>query len=375
MTEELIAEVFSDSRKVSRFLAQKDPLTILSKILGPSFDEYRLKWHLARSMQKIPAFPLHVDYELKRECDLRCPMCLARNPENISDLELSPKTVKDLIDLGAASGQASMGFGGLWEPLNSPDIPDLVAYGRSKGLVEAMFNTNGLRLSPSVSRELIKSGLTRIMISLDAATEETYKLMRPGSDFKLVENNIHQLLALKKALNSPLPLVRVSFCLTSLNETELDSFIERWREVVDFISLQYYGNFNTQKSHLWPKLGQVPPPSGKCAQPFKRLSILCDGTVLPCCDLSGLSFKIGSIYQNYPGSPFNLGNQDNQDNLGNLGNPGNPGNPIKLGNLGNLSDIWTGELMRDLRERHFKGGDELPKVCQRCQAKFQPDNF
>ena len=335
MTGSPLGEVFSDSRKVSRFLAKGNPLAILAEELGRSFEEYRAQWDLAREFKKIPPFPLHVDYELKSECDLRCPMCLMGRRQTPPG-ELSPDLVERLIDEGSAAGQKAMGFGGLWEPLTSPHIPRLVSRARSKGVIDAMFNTNGLRLNPQVSRDLMEAGLTRIMISLDAATEATYKLMRPGSDFSLVASNIEELLAMRAKKKRRLPLVRLSFCLTSLNERELPAFLERWSEKADFISVQSFGDFTAKSPGLFPKRSPVPAPAGRCAQPFKRLSVLHDGRVLPCCDLSGLDLIMGKAPEE------------------------------------NLSDIWNGKAMGKLREELLQGGGSLTSACRLCQAKFKP---
>jgi radical SAM protein with 4Fe4S-binding SPASM domain len=329
-----LGEVFSDSRQVSRFLAKADPHAILAEELGRPFEEYRRGWELAKSFQKIPPFPLHVDYELSRECDLRCPMCLM-GELGPSKGSLSPGLVESLISQGAEAGQRAMGFGGLWEPLTSPDIARLVAHGRSKGLVDAMLNTSGLRLSPSLSLDLMEAGLTRVMISLDAATEAAYKIMRPGSDFSLVISNIEELLALRSRKRRRLPLVRLSFCLTSANESELPAFLDRWAGKADFVSIQSFGNFTSKSSRLFPKNPPVPAPSGRCAQPFKRLSVLHDGRVLPCCDLSGLELAMGSVFEQ------------------------------------SLESVWKSAPMGSLREALFQGGEALPPDCRRCQDKFR----
>jgi radical SAM protein with 4Fe4S-binding SPASM domain len=339
--EEKVVEFFTDSRKVSRFLSKTDPNAVLGSVLGQRFYDYRRRWDLAKTFRQIHPFPLHVDYELKSVCNLRCPMCLmSRRPQgdrpaDPASPQLSINLVKKLIEEGVEAGQASMGFGGLWEPLLAPQLPDLVAFGRQKGLIEAMFNTNGLLLSKDVSKALIEAGLTRIMISLDAATESTYRLVRPGSDFKEVKQNILQLLALRKQAHLKLPLVRLSFCLTSLNESELSAFISQWEGKVDFFSLQYYGRYQPDSPGLFPAGGSVPPPSGRCAQPFKRLLVRHDGQVLPCCDLSALELTMGNVHDK------------------------------------SLRQIWEGKSLKDLRESLL--GDEKGywPACRQCQSKYE----
>jgi MoaA/NifB/PqqE/SkfB family radical SAM enzyme len=249
---------------------------------------------------------------------------------------LSVGLVKELIAEGAARGQASMGFGGLWEPLLSPDVPGLVEHGTRLGLVDSMMNTNGLLLTRDVSRDLIEAGLTRLMVSLDAATEGTYALMRPGSDFGRVTDNVLGFLEVRRALGRRLPLLRLSFCVTSLNEGELQEFLGRWKGVCDFFSVQRYGDFGAG-SPVFPRDPPGPEPSGRCAQPFKRLAVRHDGTALPCCDLSGIPLAVGSALS------------------------------------GSLEGVWRGDKIALLREAVLKDSPEaLPEACRKCRGKYGP---
>jgi radical SAM protein with 4Fe4S-binding SPASM domain len=330
---------YKDSRGVSNLVSETaDPHEILAGLIGPAYAEYRQRWEAARTFQEQPAFPLHVDYEMMFRCNLTCPICLMSLPPDgrkaygsAAD-ELKPETVKRLIDEGAASGQRAMGFGGLWEPLLSPAIPKLVEYGRVRGLADALFNTNGYFLSRDIAWALIDSGLTKLMVSLDAATEPTYNKMRPGSNFKIVCQNIENFINLRAQLNTTLPLLRLSFCRTALNEDELEPFINRWQGAVDFFSIQTYGQYKSDNTPAFPKSHISPPPAGRCAQPNKRLLVRHNGDVLPCCDASATPLVIGNIYKN------------------------------------DLAEIWAGKQIAEVRER-LENGD-LPPACAACQKKF-----
>lgn len=336
--------VFSetDSRRVSRLVSDRvDPVAVLSAEIGPAFAEYRRAWEAARTFQKQPPFPLHLDYELMFRCNLRCPMCLmslpaaARNRYGQPDKQLSPDTVRGLIDQGAGAGQKAMGFGGLWEPLLAPELPDLVAYGRARGLVDVMFNTNGLLLTEETGRALIEAGLTRLMISLDAARPETYNKMRGGSDFETVTANIENFLALRGRLGRTLPLTRLSFCRTAVNEHELPAFLERWQGRVDFFSIQAYGRYDSAEPPGLAEGREPPPPPGRCAQPHKRLLVRHNGQVLPCCDASGLPLVMGNIYEQ------------------------------------SLLEIWPGPPLAGLRAALAGGDFSGPAAtCLACQSKF-----
>lgn len=332
---------YIDSRGVSRLVSEQlDPHAVLAAEIGPAYAAYRRRWDEARTYQNQPAFPLHVDYEMKFRCNLRCPMCLmSLGPEGRRRYgdpaqELSPETVMELIAEGVGQGQRAMGFGGLWEPLLSPDLPEIVARGRALGLVDVMFNTNGFLLTEETGRALIEGGLTRLMISLDAATAETYGKMRVGSDFGTVVANIENFLALKRRLGRNLPLVRLSFCRTALNAHELDAFIERWDGLADFFSIQAYGRFASASPPEFAP-GSTALAVGRCAQPHKRLLVRHNGDVTPCCDASGAGLVMGNI---------------SNDSLG---------------------EIWRGKTLADLRlalaESDFTGQAE---TCLACQTKF-----
>ncbi|MDR0549199.1 MAG: radical SAM protein [Deltaproteobacteria bacterium] len=336
-----LKQVGIDSLKVSRFLAQEDPLALLTRELGPKFVSYRQAWDEARTFKRLPPFPIHVDYELKAECDLKCPICPRgglNNQLQKSSKELSGARVKRLIKKGAALGQSSMGFGGLWEPLTSP-VAELVALGREMGLVDVILSTNGQRLTRAVSQDLIAAGLTRLMISVDAATPRTYAKTRPGGDYGLLENNIYEFLAARKKAKSRLPLLRLSFCLTNLNEGELEAFLAKWSKVVDFFSIQSYGLYSSAKGQgLFPKKTLYPVPGGRCAQPWKRLLVRHDGLVAPCCDLSGYDLAIGDISKQ------------------------------------SLGAIWNSHLFKNVRESLAGPKDSWPAQCVLCQDKYAPVN-
>ncbi|UQZ89745.1 hypothetical protein C4J81_11215 [Deltaproteobacteria bacterium Smac51] len=334
---------YKDSRGVSRLMSDHiDPHRILAEEIGPAYEDYRRRWEAARTFQEQPAFPIHVDYEMMFRCNLSCPMCLMSLPPERRRVygsaaeALSPEKVRELIDEGARNGQCAMGFGGLWEPLLSPAIPDLVAYGRSKGLVDALFNTNGFFLTEDTGRALIDSGLTKLMISLDAASEEVYAQMRVGSDFNTVASNIEKFMNLRARMNSRLPLVRLSFCRTALNEHELEPFLERWHGLVDFFSIQAYGRYESADPPGFPADWLAPPPAGRCAQPHKRLLIRHNGDIMPCCDASGTQLVMGNVHKD------------------------------------SLFEIWNGPKLAELRQRLGAGDLKgLAASCQACQDKFE----
>ena len=126
--------------------------------------------------------PFIVIWEVTRSCALACRHCRAEAQPRRDPRELSTQEGKTLID---AVARATPGYfiltGG--DPMMRPDIIELVAYARSKGLEVA--------LSPSATPKFIKSdlnalheaGLHRLSLSLDGASRETHDAFRgvPGT--------------------------------------------------------------------------------------------------------------------------------------------------------------------------------------------------
>ena len=337
----------ADSRRISRLISSKrDPNEIIAEQVGPKYWDYRRAWDLARTFQLRPPFPIHVDYELSFRCNLKCPICLMSLPlderrrHGDPAQTLSLDTIKGLLDEGAAKGQMAVGLNGICEPLLSPDLPEIVRYARQIGMLDVMFNTNGLLLDSPMAKELIHAGLTRIMISLDAATQDTYDKIRKGSDFETVSRNIRQMVDIRNRLGRALPIIRVSFCITSLNEHELGDFIAQWQDTADFFSIQQYGNtFDGDQLSRGDRLFPVdhpyqPDATPRCGQPWKRLMIRHDGNVMPCCDASGLSLHIGNIYEQ------------------------------------SLEEIWLGREAQALRRLHEEGRYDRHPICRRCMTKW-----
>jgi radical SAM protein with 4Fe4S-binding SPASM domain len=247
---------------------------------------------------------------------------------------LEDSKIKEMIDEGAALGQCAVGFGGLWEPLLFKGLPGVVAHARGRGLVDALLNTNGSLLTRELAGDLIESGLTRLMVSLDAASDSTYRLMRPGGELGAVEENIEGFLCERERRKSRLPLLRLSFLVTSLNEGELPAFLSRWENRADFFSVQRYGFYKGRgREGLFPKNNPPVPQNAVCAQPFKRVLVRHDGSVLPCCDLSAINMPVGNIYQE------------------------------------SIKEIWDGEKISKLRES-VRNPKKLPPTCRDCQSKY-----
>jgi len=129
-----------------------------------------------------------VFWETTAGCNLRCVHCRRLDAmETVSREDLTPAEALDLIDQIAAIGNPILVLSG-GEPLMRPDIFDLAARAKSRGLRVALA-TNGTLVDPAVAGRIRAAGFDRVSISLDGAEGATHDSFRgqPGSHAKAVE--------------------------------------------------------------------------------------------------------------------------------------------------------------------------------------------
>jgi radical SAM protein with 4Fe4S-binding SPASM domain len=279
-----------------------DPFAVMADEFGEKFTAYREAWAGATAQEAVPEFPLSLDLEQNATCNLRCLMCPMGSADYVNPMADAP--VMDvglyfrLIDEGAIHGLPAMTFGYLSEPLLRPDIADLTAHARARGVMDIRLGTNGTLLTRQTSRALIRAGLTRLEVSLDAASETTFRKLRRGGSFHRVVENIEAFLDERAAAGTTFPLLRLSFLRTGLNHHELDEFLVMWRGRADFFSIQemiYYDQADISAEDR-VDAGQV-PAGFTCAQPWQRLIVRSNGDVYPCCSAYGAQLALGNANQ------------------------------------------------------------------------------
>jgi radical SAM protein with 4Fe4S-binding SPASM domain len=262
-------------------------------ILGSKYKNYREAWSKADS-NNIPNFPIHLDMEFYDICNQKCIFC-PRN-ETIhtnllykinTNIKIEDRLIEKIINECKLKNLMSINFGAFAEPLVYRDIFKIIKKFTDIGIADSRLITNGLLLDKFYD-QVFDSGLINLYISIDAFSESTYNVQR-GHGFKKVINNLLNFLEIKKNKKSQLPIVRVSFVETDDNKHELKDFIEFWKDKVDHIDLQKKIDYtkNSKKNYLGK--------NWNCIDPFRRVSIISDGSILPCCSFWGRSLIIGNI--------------------------------------------------------------------------------
>jgi MoaA/NifB/PqqE/SkfB family radical SAM enzyme len=195
--------------------------------------------------------PLMISWQLTRDCDLCCLHCCTESAPG--------KRLPDELDADEAMNLAAeivrnevpyvMLCGG--EPLVVPHFLALAERLGQAG-VQLKIETNGQRFDAKIAERLAGLPIRSVQISLDADSQETYALQRPGGSLAKAHA------ACRAARAAGLPL-EVTFAPTRLNIGEVDAVIERARSLGAF-------RFNTGKlmrigtaARLWDKLEPSAP--------------------------------------------------------------------------------------------------------------------
>ncbi|MDO4189454.1 MAG: radical SAM protein, partial [Lachnospiraceae bacterium] len=114
-------------------------------------------------------------------------------------------------------GVKSFFVGGGTECLINPNIKEMLKKVKEIGKgIDDVLITNGYALTPEITDILIDLQWEKCFISIDAATQETYKRIR-GKELKVVEDNVNYLIKRRNERKSIFPIIRVSFCIQEDN--------------------------------------------------------------------------------------------------------------------------------------------------------------
>jgi radical SAM protein with 4Fe4S-binding SPASM domain len=322
------------SPKKSLEMAEK---TLLN-LYGERYRTYRENYKLAGEYKYEPEFPLYLMLEQSYSCNLKCPSCIHGFSEEKKkfnpDVKIMPRSLfNQIIEEGGKNNCPSISFCVNDEPLIIPDLPERIAYAKKHKFMDLFITTNGTFLTLDLVKELISAGLTRILVSIDAATPETYSKVRPGKgDFDRTVKNLEALVDYKKTMNLALPVIRASFVNSQLNAHERSLFIEKFSPLVDHLEVQGFSVYYDHNTEMIPR-NSFPVNDFACNEPWRKLIIRANGEVLPCCTFYGYEIVVGNILQT------------------------------------TLKEIYNGKQLRDIR-REFKESTYSSEPCQTCSKSF-----
>ena len=272
----------------------KDLLESCPSGVDPSnWHDFRIAMKKASEYKERIEGPIQIDLELNGTCNMQCPFCIHGYGEQTKlnkniDLEEAKSILRQAREIGAYSLKLNY----INEPLLRNDLEDVILFAREIGFVNIYLVTNGSLLVKERREKMLLSGLTRIYVSIDAATEETYNKQRRNGMYNTVVGNVKELVKLRNQKGLAFPLIRVSFLKNSVNIHEALDFFDQWKNIADLITFQTMNEVPSHVTGLSIESFKNPKP---CDFPFKQLVVDHEGNILPCCKLPGRNLKIGNI--------------------------------------------------------------------------------
>jgi radical SAM protein with 4Fe4S-binding SPASM domain len=259
----------------------------------------------------IMGLPFAISVEPTTACNLGCPECISglraftRQTGNIQSSFF--KKVVDSIH----ETLIYLNFYFQGEPYLHKDLFDMIRYAADKGIYTST-STNAHFLDDERARKTVESGLSRLIISIDGADQETYSQYRVGGDLSKVIAGTANLIRWKKSLRSHTPFVVFQFLVVRPNEHQVDKVRqmaaslgvdEVWiktAQVIDYTNdpnrliplEQKYSRYKKDKS------GQVLPVNAMpdyCWKMWHSQVITWNGLVVPCCFDKDAEHPMGNL--------------------------------------------------------------------------------
>ena len=253
--------------------------------------------------------PVSLSIEPVAICQLHCPEC-ALGSNNIvrSNKLINFDLYKKVIDeVEHNLLYLLLYFQG--EPFLSPAIFDMISYADKKNIYTAT-STNAQSINQTIASKIVKSGLKKIIISLDGVTQETYETYRVGGNLNKTLQAIEFINAEKKAQNSHLPVIELKMIVFQHNEHEIEAFKKLAQKMkVQKITIKTAQIYNySEKTELIPtikKYSRYKIKNGnwelkkklhnRCLRMWQSAVITTDGELLPCCFDKNADFSYGNL--------------------------------------------------------------------------------
>jgi len=167
----------------------------------------------------------YIKWDVTGKCNLRCAHCsVGKNyfKREIKEIPVEQKLeIVDKLVEGGVKGLSLLGG----EPLTmQKDLFSILDRAVSKGLKVSLV-TNGLLLKDKVMEEIADSGIERLVISLDGASQKTHETVRGKDTFDKLINNIKNLAKYIEGKKNPLH-ININTVLNRLNYLEIDRMID-----------------------------------------------------------------------------------------------------------------------------------------------------
>lgn len=306
----------------------------------------------------LRGYPYYYLIDVCNVCNLSCPLC----PTGYDALGryqgmMSFKEYKQILDKVKPYALVTSLYNH-GEPFLNKDIFNIIDY-TSRSNIATNVSSNFNWPLKFDHKDIVRSGLEYLTISLDGTSQETYQKYRVRGDFKEVIENVKSVLAVRKELGKKTPFMEWQFIVFKHNEHEMQRARELAEELgVDMLRFTSPGvppelmsdrevsqKWMPENRAFWELNPAIVDTQGylfdqPCYYLYRSMAFYPGGGVSPCCFTHEKKHDFGNILEN------------------------------------EVDDIWNNERYRSARMLFSKKPaqeDRVPIICDVCPI-FKQEN-
>ena len=234
-------------------------------------------------------YPHSITTEPTNHCNLNCIECptgnnLSTRPKGFIDIDLYKSVIKEVKDYVIYQMIYFQG-----EPFLNSNIFELIKYA-DQNRIYTCTSTNGHYLSKDNCEKIIRSGLKKIIISVDGTTQQTYSKYRIGGNLSKVIEGIQNLVELKQVYKTKYPLINLQFIVFKHNQLEINDLRKLSRRL-GIPTLNKYSRY-TLKNNQFVIKNRL---RNRCSRIWNTMVISWEGNISPCCFDKDSTFILGNL--------------------------------------------------------------------------------
>jgi len=253
----------------------------------------------------IEGMPISINTELTNNCNLQCPNCYSGSgrmsrKRGYMDIDLFKKVMRELSPY---LFNVNLYFQG--EPMLHPLFFSFLNNCRN---THSIVSTNGHFLSEENSEKLVRSGLYKLVVSLDGIDQKTYSTYRVNGNVTSVIDGIRNVATAKKKNNLSLK-IEIQFLVNSYNQKQIPQIRQLAKSVHASVELKSMQILEKEDIGSWQpsvrrfrrykiKEGEYVLKSSlpdRCARLWFNPVITWDGKVVPCCFDKNAEYVMGDL--------------------------------------------------------------------------------
>jgi radical SAM protein with 4Fe4S-binding SPASM domain len=255
----------------------------------------------------ISGMPVSVSTELTNNCNLNCPQCSSGSgrmlrTRGFMDIDLFKKLIQELDPY---LYNVNLYFQG--EPMLHPSFFSFLSNCLN---INSVVSTNGHFLSEEASERIVRSGINKLIISLDGTDKETYSEYRVNGDLEKVIDGIRNISAAKKKYKSSLK-IELQFLVNKFNQHQVRAIRQlaesvqvkltlKSMQIIDkadidtwMPSARRFRRYRLSKG-IYELKSSLPD---RCGRLWFNPVITWDGKVVPCCFDKDAEYVMGDLNQ------------------------------------------------------------------------------